>query len=288
MKTKLLLTILVISILTLSSTNIALAQTVAPGVSQGEIYEYNYTTSWSSTNPASETPDYAEELSRIQSFQFRITNIEGTTVNAEVTLRYRDGTNQTETGFVDVQSGSIHLSFGYLIIPGNLNVNDKIYPLGGEATINSTSTRTYSSGNRQTLAHTIEATYDSSYEKKELYIDGIKGIAVEYNFESRETVGSYTETFTETITNMNSDVWTIANPSSTAIPTNQPTSTQSSFPTSEGQTPVQLSSDMITIVVLGVVIIIVVVVALLLVKGRGRKKSRVDEEFAKYMKPKNS
>ena len=150
------------------------------------------------------------ELERIQTFQIRTLFIpQVTPLNAEVALRYRDGTSRTETGFVDVQSGSIHLPFGYLIIPGNLDATNRIYPSGGQATINSTETRTYSSGNRQTLYHIIDATYDISYERKEVAFDKIKGIAVEFKFESRETVSLYTETFKETITNTNSDIWSV-------------------------------------------------------------------------------
>ncbi len=293
MRTKRLIVISIISIIFLSLIYMVQAQTVAPGVSVGEVYNYNYNATWSSTNPNAQTPDYIEDFTRIQSFQIEITGVSGTIINAEITTKYADGSSQKETGFVDVQLGSIHLPFGYLIIPSNLNVNDKIYPLGGDATINSTTTRTYSYGQRQILTYLIEETYASSYGKTEYSFDKIKGIAVDYNFISRETVGSYTETFRESIVNTDSDVWTTATakPSSTATITsnptaNNPTTTNFPVPTSQNQNTLD-DSTLILIVVLFFVIIIVLVGILLLMKGR-KKRSRVDAEFAKYMKPQNS
>ena len=249
MKIKLILTFSILTFFLLSLVTPSFAQNVVPGVANGDIFEYSYAVTWSSTQNGGVVPDYIIELNKTQSFQIRITEVSGTTINAEVITRYRDGTTNTETGFVDVQSGSIRLTFGYLIIAGNLNVSDKIYPSGGEATINSTQTRTYSSGNRQTNKYIVEATYDNSYEKKEFYFDKQKGIAVDYYFESRETVGSYTEDFTETITNTNSDVWT-------AIP--EPSKTESGFE-----------------VYLGVVAVVLVLVgstALLLYKRKVRRR----------------
>ncbi len=203
------LTVLVVYSILALAFGVVSAQTVSPGVSQGDTFEYIYSVTWSSTDINAQKPNYVTELDKIQTFQFNILSISGTSVNAEVNYHYKDGTSKTETGFVDVQSGSIHLPFGYLIIPGKLNVNDPIYPSGGQATINSTSTRSYSSGDRQTLSHVIEATYDFSYEKKEYSFDRAKGIAINYNFQSSDNTGGHTENFTETITNINSEVWSI-------------------------------------------------------------------------------
>jgi hypothetical protein len=185
------------------------ANTVTPGVSVGDVFNYNYTVSWNSTNTAAKTPDYVTELTKIQSFEIRITSISGTTVNAEFTYHYHDGTSKAETGYVDLQSGAIHLEFGYLMIAGNSNANDLLYPSGGDAKLNSSSTRTFSSGERTIVSFNSQDSYPTSYEEKNINFDKVKGVAVDYHFLSSQTVGSATETFEETITNSNSDAWAV-------------------------------------------------------------------------------
>jgi hypothetical protein len=185
------------------------ANTVTPGVSVGDVFDYNYSASWSSTDTKAKTPDYVTELAKIQSFEIKITSISGTTVNADFTYHYHDGTSKTETGYVDVQSGTLHLKFGYLIIAGNSNANDLLYPSGGDAKLSSSSTRTFSSGDRTIVSFNSQDTSPTSYEEKTINFDKIKGVAVDYHFLSRQTVGSATETFEETITNSNSDAWAV-------------------------------------------------------------------------------
>jgi hypothetical protein len=219
MNSKFLLAALIISLLALSTASFASAQTVTPGVSQGDVFEYSYKVNWVSTDSSAQIPSYVTDLNQTTSFQIKINGVSGTTVNAEVTERYRDGTTKTSTGFVNVQSGSIHLTFGYLIIAGNLKINDKIYPDGGDAYINSTSTKAYSSGNRETLNYLIDAKYETSSEQKVFHFDKIKGIAVDYSFTSIDSASGPTETFTETITNTNSYFWAVSQSSASPTPT---------------------------------------------------------------------
>jgi hypothetical protein len=201
---------IILSLIFLSSLIcIVSAQSLTPGVSKGDIFAYNYNVTWNSTDPTLPMPSVIADLTKIQSFQIQITSVSGTVVNAQVTTTYHDGTTETETGFVDVQSGDIHLPHGNLIIAGNLNANDKIYPSGGDATLNSTAVRTYQTGSRQTSEQLIETASENHYEKTDVYYDKTKGIAVSSYYESIDTFGSETETFTETITNTNADVWTV-------------------------------------------------------------------------------
>jgi hypothetical protein len=219
-------TLIIILITSLSVLTISSAQSTAnPGVQNEDVFEYNYLVTWNSTNSAASTPSFYTQLNKTQSFQIKITNVSGTTVNANVTSRYRDGTSNSETGFVNVQSGSIRLAYGFLITPANLSINDKIYPSGGDATINGTVTRTYQTGDRQTNQYTVEISSENHYEKTEIYFDKIKGIAVSSYYLSIDTFGSETETFQEIITNTNSDVWTAAPPSPTPTPSATPSAT---------------------------------------------------------------
>lgn len=76
------------------------------------------------------------------------------------------------------------MPYRFLIIAGNLNANDKIYPSGGQATINETILRTYPNGDRETNKRLVETTSEKHYEKTEVYYDKIKGIAVESYYEA--------------------------------------------------------------------------------------------------------
>jgi hypothetical protein len=197
---------------------LASAQTVNAGVSQNDIFEYNYTATWNSTDPSATPLINVVELTQIKSFQIKITSVSGATVNAEVTKKYQNDTTKTVTGFVNVQSGEIQLEFGTLIIAANRTVNQPIYPAWTNAIINETITRTYLNGDRETNKRLVETTSETSYEKTEVYYDKIKGIVVDSYYESRDTNWGQTEIFTETITNTNSDVWTIPELSTLLVP----------------------------------------------------------------------
>jgi hypothetical protein len=218
MKNKIILTIFTLSILSTLFTSTASAQLVNVGVSKGNVYEYTYTITWNSTNPTQAVPQDIVELNKTQNFQITITDISETTVDAQVITQYRNGTTKTQTGFVNLQTGDINLPYGYLIIPANLNANDKIYPSGGEATINNTTTKTYQSGDRQTNQRLTQTTTENHHDKTNVYYDKTLGIAVSSYYESIDATGTQTETFTETITNTNAEVWsTIPEFPSTAV-----------------------------------------------------------------------
>jgi hypothetical protein len=204
------ITIILILIILMAVLTMVTAQQAIPGVSQGDIFEYNYNATWNSTDPNALATTNVAKLLQTQSFQIQVISVTGTTVNGQVITRYKDGTTKTETGYVDIQSGSIHMPFGTLIIAGNLNAKEPIYTAWDQDTINETVTRTYQTGNRETNHRLVETTSANRYEKTEVYYDKIKGIVVSSYYESRDTYNSQTETFTETITNTNADVWAIA------------------------------------------------------------------------------
>jgi hypothetical protein len=291
MKNKIILTIFLLSALSILSISVASAQSpqlVSPGVTKGDVFQYNYNVSWNSTDPTLPVPSDVIELNQTQSFQITITGISGTTVNAEVISTYRNGSTNTQTGFVDVESGSIHLPFGSLIIAGNLNANDKIYPSGGDATINYTVVRTYQSGNRQTNERLVETTSVNHYDKTDVYYDKIKGVAVSSYYESIDTFGSETETFTETITNTNADVWTVASaptPTATGIsPT--PTATGIAPTPTTARTPTATAAALVFSAVdwlIVIAVIIIVLILIILAWYRRRRKPKTQQTQTTYL-----
>ncbi len=210
---KSLITLIIISIMFASSTvGVASAQERTPGVAKGDVFTYNYYVTWNSTDPNVSMPDVIADIAKVQSFQIEITDVDGSRVNGEVTTTYTDGSTSTEVGYVDVQSSDINMLHGNLIIAGNLNVNDKIYPLGGDATITNSAVRTYQNGDRDTNERLVETASGKHYDKTDMHFDKAKGIAVSSYYISRDTFGSETEIFTETITNTNPQVWALTVP----------------------------------------------------------------------------
>ena len=65
--------------------------------------------------------------------------------------------------------------------------------------------RSYASGQRET---NVISGGDST-QKTTIDFDKIKGVAVDYSYEIRETSGDYTIVSTESLTNTNSDVWAV-------------------------------------------------------------------------------
>jgi hypothetical protein len=208
MKNKVIPTLFLLLSLTLLSVPLTLAQSVTYGVAKGDVFQYTYQVTWNSTDPSLPVPSDIAELNQTQSFQITITDVSGTTVNAQVTVQYRNGSSSTKEGFVDVSSGSIRLPYGYLIVPANLNVNDKVYS-SGSMIINATSTRTYPSGERQINERIEENTAQNHNDKTDIFYDKIKGIGVSSFYESTDTYGSETEVYTESIVNTNSDQWAV-------------------------------------------------------------------------------
>jgi hypothetical protein len=304
MKNKQVITFSLLSLIFLAFAGTGYAQTVLVGVSTGGVYTYDYTLTWSSTDPTQTSiPSEFLEYSKIQSVQISVQSISGSTINTEVKTYYKNGTDVTQNGYVDVSSGAVHVPFGFVIARSGMNANEKIYPFGGESTINDTTQRIYATGPRETSHNLIEISSASYYEKTELYFDKQLGIAVNYNYESRATTGGFTNNFTEALVNTNSAVWAV-NPVSSATPsptpppsstnptltptatatdqipnpTSNPTSNNgdSTIPTSpQSTTDKQLPTNLIVVIA---VILIIVLLGVVAVALRKKKKPLSESE----------
>ena len=283
MKAKLIaLTTVVLEILAIIVTVSAGSATV--GVSKGQTFDYSYQLLWSSTDPNEVAPSNYIQLNNTQTIQLKVTDVSGSKISIEKTNILKDGTQNKVDGYVDINTGTIEIAFGSLIVSTNLNTGDLLYPSGGHATINDASFRSYSVGQRE-INHVISQTNEVDYtDKVEIYFDKLTGVAVSYSYDSSSTSNGYTDTTQENLTCTNVDTWMSApipsyTPSEvTANPTNAGSSSST-----QNQTPTQLSTWIPFVVIILVVIIIVVVAALVFSKRR-KKKSSVDQEFAKYVK----
>ncbi len=181
------------------------AQSIVPGVSIGEKFDYSYNIIWTSTNPTATLPSELVDYNNTQKIQFKITSVSGAQIGVDFIRFFKNGTQYTTAGTINVESGLTSVPFGFLIIGANLEKNQQVYPNGGYQTITDTVMRSYATGQRVTNVISGE---DSSGSKT-TYYDKIKGIAVEYSYEIRGVSGGYTTSSTEKMVNTNSDVWSV-------------------------------------------------------------------------------
>jgi hypothetical protein len=245
MKNKLIsLTIIMLlsSAIFLATTSIASAQSVVAGVSKGETFDYSYSLIWVSTDSSATPPNDLVEYNNTQKIQFKITNVEGSDISVDFIRLFNNGTQTTESGSIDIESGTVSVPYGFLIVGANLNKNQQVYPTGGHQVITDTVTRSFAGVQRETNVISSE---DSS-EKTTIDFDRAKGVALDYLFEIRETSGNYNIVSTETLTSTNSNDWGVA--SST------------------------LSLELIVIVIV-IIAIIIVVVAIVVFRKKPKKNA---------------
>ena len=241
----LIIIVLISSSIILATTRTASAQSVSAGVSKDETFEYSYSLIWTSTDTSATPPNDLVEYNTTQKIEFKITDISGAKISVDFIRLFTNGTQTVQSGSINIESGTVTVPYGFLIVGANLSKNQQVYPTGGHQFITDTVTRSYASGQRETNVISGE---DSS-EKTAIYFDKIKGIAVDYSYEIRETSGENQIVSTERLTNTNSDVWSV-------IP--EPSKTDSGFD--------------VYLVVVAVVLVLVGSTALLLYKRKVRRR----------------
>jgi len=176
----------------------ALAQSGTVVVSAGDWFKYgNITVNWNS-NDTSATPPAGVQLNGA-TLTFNVTTISGTNVTGRLTTQYKNGTEITSSGWVDVDTGD-GANLPGLLISANLNAGDAVYS-AGSGVINETIPRTYPSGVRDTNhlnisdVSTVNATQFSYSEN--LYWDKSTGVFVEESFNTLNQTGTYTTTLSE-------------------------------------------------------------------------------------------
>jgi hypothetical protein len=214
MKYRLFVTLLFLLLVSSTVINTVFAQTATVGVSIGETFDYDYRIFWGSTNTTATPPSEYIEINKTKTIQMRIIEISGTTINLQCIKNYENGTQKVESGNINIDTGTIDVPYGFLIISANLSANQKMYPSGGNQIITSTSFRLYPNGQRETNCYISETTFEIT----EIYFDKLKGIAVDYYYEMNIPSESYTTTIREVLTNTNSDVWTIPELSTLLVP----------------------------------------------------------------------
>ncbi len=117
------------------------AQTRTVGVSEGDWFKYDASFDWTSTDPSATIPISLNETERTM---IAIVEVSGKNVSGQLTTYYKNGTEETVGGYVDVETGEGE-KMAMFIVSADLGENDTIYASEGWsfAKINETIVRTY-------------------------------------------------------------------------------------------------------------------------------------------------
>jgi hypothetical protein len=144
---------LLLALLCFTTVATALAQTepatVHPGVSQGDTFTYSVKGAWSSTDPNATMAENIREMNMTDYFRVEVTSVTDSSVSIHTVWRFTNGTQVEGNESVDVQTG-MHQGNFWGIFAGNLNVEDRIHPMGiDQLTVNASQTKTYSNVQRE-------------------------------------------------------------------------------------------------------------------------------------------
>ena len=192
---------------------VASAQTRTPGVSGGNTFTWSYTVNWNSNDPNATVPSELVSINETQWAKVSLTAVLGTNVTGTVTTHFRNGTEATNDGWVDVDSGDGNITT--LFISAGLVPSDSIYTVSpyNMWTINETVLRAYPSGARDTNHINTTATSSSFQgnlsETTNLYYDQTTGALVEFSKAESNQTGTYLTTWLEEMQITDSSVWTV-------------------------------------------------------------------------------
>ena len=193
------------NIVTVTVTASAKPRTV--GVSVGNKFRYSVTVSWSSTDPNATPPSCLVEYNNTQWLEITITAISGTNITGQTTIHFKNGTETTAGGWLDVSTGD-GVNITSFIISANLTAGDSAYTSSPFNTwiMNETVPKTYLSGVRDTNHLDM---LNPTGCRTNLYWDKSTGIWVESSQETTNQTGAYTTTWSQHAQIISSAVWTV-------------------------------------------------------------------------------
>lgn len=192
----------------------ASAQTRMLGVSVGNTFTYSSTASWSSNDPSATPPTDLVNFNQTQWAQVSVKAISGTNVTGQLTAHYKNGTEITSDGWVDVDTG-LNENLTAWFISKDLVPGDSMYTSSqfNSVTINETVSRTYASGVRETN-HINMTSASTSFlgnltVANDIYWDKSTGVLVELSLGDSNQTGTYTTTWSEDTQISGSNVWAV-------------------------------------------------------------------------------
>jgi hypothetical protein len=156
-------------------------QARVPGVAVGDTFVYDVTSFWNPSAPNAVVPQRLLDINQTESFKVTITDISGAMVTTRDTWIFKNGTEHSATGIINVETG---YNFGgfWAVVAANLRKNDLLHPAGqNRITVNGTINKQYLSGTRETNYFTLtyqglDETYGYYDAETEYYFDRATGM----------------------------------------------------------------------------------------------------------------
>jgi hypothetical protein len=159
-------------------------------------------------------PPPFEDLNATGWFRETVENVVGTNVTINVLFHFINGTERTQSDWVDVDTGDTNLTMMMMpLISANLNAGDHVYTGSAYSiyTITETIPMTYPGGSRQTN-HIAQIAPDMSVD---YYWDRATGVLIKWGFISNKTV-PYTTYSSLSVELSGSNQWVV--PEFTGLP----------------------------------------------------------------------
>ena len=214
-KRKFSFTLFVVFLLSAMAVASVTAQPRIPGVSAGNWFKYgDISVHWSSDDPNATVSPYLKKMNETEYIMISIVGVIGTNITCEITTHFKNGTEETFGGYVNIDTGDGE-NLIPMIISAGLDENDTVYTSGSYSTmkINETVTRTYPDQTRDTnhVNITTEQSNMGSYQfaSWNYYWDRSTGMAVEISGESITQSEGFNTTWSGHQRITESDVWVI-------------------------------------------------------------------------------
>ena len=185
-------TILMLALIIFTNLGNQAAQVAVPGVAEGDVFTYDIMGLVSSKDSNATVPEQFLELNMTEWYKVTITKVSGPEVSINTVQHFKNGTEISGTGTVDVDTGISNPARGfYAIYAANLRAQSRVRPNGPDrSTVNETISRSYGAGDtRETNYLTIITQYydadDPSITYTEIgntYFDRQTGMLVELRY----------------------------------------------------------------------------------------------------------
>lgn len=209
--------LLIVSLLAMISASGAATDRM-PGVNVGDVFTYgNLSFNWYSNDTSATPPTEWQGLNQTEWIRISVGNVVVKNVTCNLQAHYKNGTEETGSGWIDVDTGD-NLNMTWFFIAANLNSGDSIYSSGSYSTwmINETIQKMYDGVPRD--ANHINMTIEESnpppyyyyvYASQNFYWDRETGALIEMSIYVNQTFTLSTTEYSISIELTGSNVWVV-------------------------------------------------------------------------------
>jgi len=189
-KGKIILALLTVAMLLTITGAVAATPVRTSGVNSGDTATYgNANFSWYSSDPTATPPAEWNNLNGTAWFMGTVESVAGTNVTLSGLAHYNNGTETTQSGWVDVDTGDGE-NFTFFLISANLNAGDSVYTGSdySDFIINETIPGTRPTNHLNITMSESEPPYADIYLSENYYWDQATGILTKLSITNNESL----------------------------------------------------------------------------------------------------